>query len=67
MNENETYIQLGNLEKKWSHLEQNNHTMREFIASRTAEGDYAPLKINVTKQIYDYNKLLIENAGKNIL
>ena len=41
--------------------------MREFIASRTAEGDYAPLKINVTKQIYDYNKLLIENAGKNIL
>lgn len=60
LQENETHSQLTNLERKWQHHEQNNFVMKEFIASKSQESDYRPMMKNVTKQIEDYNKALIE-------
>lgn len=63
--ENETHAQLTNLERKWQHLEQNNFLMKEFIASKTRESDYASVAQVVYQQVADYNKLLIESLNKN--
>ncbi|XP_042305779.1 intraflagellar transport protein 74 homolog isoform X2 [Sceloporus undulatus] len=60
LHENETHAQLTNLERKWQHLEQNNFVMKEFIAAKTQESDYHHIMKNVTKQIAEYNKTLIE-------
>ncbi|KAJ7358819.1 hypothetical protein OS493_021607 [Desmophyllum pertusum] len=62
--ENETHSQLGNLERKWQHHEQNNFVMKEFIASKSMESDYRPLKLNVSEQLEDINRLLIQSLGK---
>lgn len=62
--ENETHSQLGNLERKWQHHEQNNFIMKEFIASKSMESDYRPLKQNVSEQLEDINRLLIQSLGK---
>lgn len=62
--ENETHSQLGNLERKWQHHEQNNFVMKEFIATKSMESDYRPLKQNVSEQLEDINKLLIQSLGK---
>lgn len=60
MAENETHIQLTNLEKKWSHLEQNNFTLSEFVANKKAELNFEPVKNKVLKIQWEYNNLLIE-------
>ncbi|XP_044283612.1 intraflagellar transport protein 74 homolog isoform X2 [Varanus komodoensis] len=60
LQENETHSQLTNLERKWQHHEQNNFVMKEFIATKSQESDYRPIRKNVTKQIAEYNKTLIE-------
>ncbi|XP_006269048.1 intraflagellar transport protein 74 homolog isoform X1 [Alligator mississippiensis] len=60
LQENETHSQLTNLERKWQHHEQNNFVMKEFIATKSQESNYQPIKKNVSKQIADYNKTLIE-------
>ncbi|KAG9281653.1 hypothetical protein AMEX_G200 [Astyanax mexicanus] len=60
LQENETHAQLRNLERKWQHHEQNNFVMKEFIASKGMESDYRPVMKNVTKQLGDYNKILID-------
>ncbi|XP_030640653.1 intraflagellar transport protein 74 homolog [Chanos chanos] len=60
LQENETHAQLTNLERKWQHHEQNNYVMKEFIASKSMESDYHPVMKNVTKQLADYNKILID-------
>ncbi|XP_073259042.1 intraflagellar transport protein 74 homolog [Porites lutea] len=62
--ENETHSQLGNLERKWQHHEQNNFVMKEFIAQKSMESDYRPMKQNVTEQLEDINKLLIQSLSK---
>uniref|UniRef100_A0A8C4S8J8 Intraflagellar transport 74 n=1 Tax=Erpetoichthys calabaricus TaxID=27687 RepID=A0A8C4S8J8_ERPCA len=59
--ENETHAQLTNLEKKWQHHEQNNFVMKEFIATKGMESDYRPVVKTVSKQLADYNKMLIDN------
>nr|XP_015217918.1 PREDICTED: intraflagellar transport protein 74 homolog isoform X1 [Lepisosteus oculatus] len=61
LQENETHAQLTNLERKWQHHEQNNFVMKEFIASKGMESDYRPVVKNVTKQLAEYNKILIES------
>lgn len=58
LNENETYTQLGNLERKWQHHEQNNFVMNEFIATKTMECDYRTIVGQVSDMISQYNKLL---------
>uniref|UniRef100_A0A8C8RTU1 Intraflagellar transport 74 n=1 Tax=Pelusios castaneus TaxID=367368 RepID=A0A8C8RTU1_9SAUR len=60
LQENETHSQLTNLERKWQHHEQNNFVMKEFIATKSQESDYQPIMKNVSKQITEYNKTLIE-------
>ncbi|MBN3281909.1 IFT74 protein, partial [Polyodon spathula] len=62
LQENETHAQLTNLERKWQHHEQNNFVMKEFIATKEMESDYRPVVKNVTKQVTDYNKILIESV-----
>ncbi|XP_074611284.1 intraflagellar transport protein 74 homolog isoform X2 [Acropora palmata] len=58
--ENETHSQLGNLERKWCHLEQNNFVMKEFIAQKSLESDYDGLKQRALGDIDEINKLLID-------
>ncbi|GAA6068519.1 intraflagellar transport protein 74 homolog [Tachysurus ichikawai] len=60
LQENETHTQLTNLERKWQHLEQNNFVMKEFIASKGMESDYRPVKKNATKQLSEYNKIIMD-------
>ncbi|XP_034428198.1 intraflagellar transport protein 74 homolog [Hippoglossus hippoglossus] len=65
LQENETHAQLANLERKWQHLEQNNFVMKEFIASKSQESDYASVAKNVSQQVAEYNKCLIESLQSN--
>ncbi|KAG7477147.1 hypothetical protein MATL_G00091030 [Megalops atlanticus] len=60
LQENETHAQLTNLERKWQHHEQNSFVMKEFIASKGMESDYRPVVKSVTKQLAEYNKILID-------
>ncbi|XP_064626077.1 intraflagellar transport protein 74 homolog isoform X2 [Lineus longissimus] len=65
LSENETYTQLGNLERKWHHHEQNNFVMKEFIATKTMECDYRPSTKRVGNMLEEYNKVLQEQlSGK---
>ncbi|XP_069681433.1 intraflagellar transport protein 74 homolog isoform X1 [Periplaneta americana] len=64
LNENETYAQLSNLERKLAQLEQNNFAIQEFIASKKSETDYEPLKEKVYKLTQDYNTTVKENIRK---
>uniref|UniRef100_A0AAX7VQN0 Intraflagellar transport 74 homolog n=1 Tax=Astatotilapia calliptera TaxID=8154 RepID=A0AAX7VQN0_ASTCA len=66
LQENETHAQLANLERKWQHLEQNNFVMKEFIASKSQESDYASVAKSVSQQVADYNKSLIELLQNNM-
>uniref|UniRef100_A0A3B4BE75 Intraflagellar transport 74 homolog n=1 Tax=Periophthalmus magnuspinnatus TaxID=409849 RepID=A0A3B4BE75_9GOBI len=65
LEENETHSQLTNLEKKWQHIEQNNFVMKEFIASKSQESDYAPVAQRVSQQVAEYNKMLIDSLQNN--
>ncbi|XP_070563843.1 intraflagellar transport protein 74 homolog [Ptychodera flava] len=58
LNDNETHAQLGNLERKWQHHEQNNFVMKEFIATKSMESDYRPIVKNVKGMLSDYNKII---------
>lgn len=65
LNENETFVQLGNLEKKWQHHEQNNFVMKEFINTKTMECDYRAISKRVSSVISDFNTILQKQmAGK---
>uniref|UniRef100_A0A1A8HH01 Intraflagellar transport 74 homolog n=2 Tax=Nothobranchius korthausae TaxID=1143690 RepID=A0A1A8HH01_9TELE len=60
LQENETHTQLANLERKWQHLEQNNYVMKEFIASKTQQCEYASMTNNVYQLVAEYNKSLMD-------
>ncbi|KAK2910773.1 hypothetical protein Q8A67_002906 [Cirrhinus molitorella] len=60
LQENETHVELTNMERKWQHHEQNNFVMKEFIASKGVESDYRPVMKNVNKQLLEYNKILVD-------
>ncbi|XP_077981097.1 intraflagellar transport protein 74 homolog [Glandiceps talaboti] len=63
LNDNETHTQLGNLERKWQHHEQNNFVMKEFIATKSMESDYRPIVKNVKGMLADYNKVIQDSLG----
>uniref|UniRef100_A0A8C2BTU0 Intraflagellar transport 74 n=1 Tax=Cyprinus carpio TaxID=7962 RepID=A0A8C2BTU0_CYPCA len=65
LQENETHVELTNMERKWQHLEQNNFVMKEFIASKGVESDYRPVMKNVNKQLLEYNKILVDTLQRN--
>ncbi|KAK3786793.1 hypothetical protein RRG08_061344 [Elysia crispata] len=58
LNENETYSQLMNLEKKWQHHEQNNFSMKEFISQRTMDCDFSKMSKQVYRAIDNFNSML---------
>ncbi|XP_071478902.1 intraflagellar transport protein 74 homolog [Diadema antillarum] len=66
LNDNETHSQLGNLERKWQHYEQNNFVMKEFIATKSMESDYRPLVAKVREQVNDYNRLIQDMLVKGV-
>ena len=53
------------MEKKWSHLEQNNFTIEEFVANKKAEMNFELVKNKVLKMQWNYNRMLVENV-KNL-
>ena len=61
LNDNETYVQLCNLERKWQHHLQSNFAMEEFISNKTKETDYQPIARNVCLHLRKYNSMLIKN------
>ncbi|CAD5122516.1 DgyrCDS10939 [Dimorphilus gyrociliatus] len=63
LNDNETHIQLLNLERKWQHLEQNNFVVKEFIASKSHETDIRPVSKRVDGMLRNYNEHLIDVLG----
>ncbi|GAB1600272.1 intraflagellar transport protein 74 homolog, partial [Argonauta hians] len=67
LEENETHIQLGNLEKKWQQLEQNNHTLKEYIGSKTAECDYMSIKTQVFQLVDKHNAQLQAALATTVL
>ncbi|KAK7119996.1 hypothetical protein R3I93_023106 [Phoxinus phoxinus] len=60
LQENETHVELTNMERKWQHLEQNNFVMKEFIASKAVESDYRPVVKTANKHLQEYNTILVE-------
>jgi intraflagellar transport protein 74 len=65
LNENDTYHQLCNLEKKWQHCEQNNFIVKDYIAAKTQETDYQQTSNKVARMVQDYNQCLIDRlSGK---
>lgn len=60
LQENETYTQLGNLERKWQHLEQNNFAMKEYIAQKNAESNYLSLKEDIAQNVQNINHNIIK-------
>ncbi|XP_060563519.1 intraflagellar transport protein 74 homolog [Ruditapes philippinarum] len=65
LNDNETYSQLGNLERKWQHHEQNNFVMRDFINAKTMECNYRPISRRVFNGVNEYNSLLQTQMANN--
>lgn len=66
LEDNETYAQLGNLERKWQHLEQNNFAMKEYISQKSSESSYLPIKDSVGIWVDEINQHLIQmNAAAN--
>jgi len=65
LNDNETYIQLTNLERKVQMSEQNNFAVSEFILNKRAESNFEAVKNKVMKLQWEYNKMLQENLKKN--
>lgn len=57
--DNDTHTQLGNLERKWQHLETNNFAMKEFIAQKAAESNVDGLREEVTGLVYGINQQII--------
>ncbi|KAK2157503.1 hypothetical protein LSH36_190g05020 [Paralvinella palmiformis] len=62
--DNETYTQLGNLERKWQHHEQNNFVMKDFIEAKNQESDYCSRNKRVTNVISEYNVILQETSSR---
>ena len=46
--------------QQWSHLEQNNFAIEEYIANKKAELNFEPVKNKVMKIQAQYNQMLIE-------
>ena len=59
----DTHTQLGNLIRKWQHLEQNNFVVKEYIANRSAEGSYKETSQVVKDMLQDYNQLVCQSLS----
>lgn len=59
----EGHKEIVNLERKWLHLEQNNHAMKEFIASKFQGCDFRENSKKVVEMVKQYNQLLIQKLN----
>ncbi|XP_075215013.1 intraflagellar transport protein 74 homolog [Lycorma delicatula] len=64
LSENETHLQLSSLERKLAQLEQNNFSIREYIATCTSESDYELLKDETLHLVNNLNKSICENLRR---
>lgn len=55
---NETYIQLKQLETKWQELEKQRHDIEDYIKRRETESNYKPYVAKVTNLIKEHNRNL---------
>uniref|UniRef100_A0A1B6CXP2 Uncharacterized protein n=1 Tax=Clastoptera arizonana TaxID=38151 RepID=A0A1B6CXP2_9HEMI len=62
--ESETHTQLSNLERKLAQLEQNNFIVKEFIATKTLESDYEPIRKTSLGLVKELNLSLRESLKK---
>ncbi|CAG0898461.1 unnamed protein product [Cyprideis torosa] len=60
----ETHLQLQNLERKWAAVEQANFTIRSFVNSKRAEGNFSQLREKVFSLLSEHNKALQELGGR---
>lgn len=60
LEKNDTFTQLGNLEKKLQYLEQTNFVMKEYIATRQTEGNYQNVAKGVISLQQNYNDHLVK-------
>ncbi|KAG8283888.1 Intraflagellar transport protein 74 [Homalodisca vitripennis] len=63
--ENETHAQLSNLERKLATLEQNNFSLREYVASRAAESDYESVRSDTLSLVRGLNLSLRETYQRH--
>ncbi|KAL5491671.1 hypothetical protein EMCRGX_G017003 [Ephydatia muelleri] len=62
LEENDTFSQLRNLEKKCEHHELNNFAMKDFIAARQSEGNYKLIAQDVLSMMAEYNTVLCQQS-----
>eukprot|EP00731_Ephydatia_muelleri_P014675 Em0008g395a len=62
LEENDTFSQLRNLEKKCEHHELNNFAMKDFIAARQSEGNYKLIAQDVLSMMTEYNTVLCQQS-----
>ena len=62
LEENDTFSQLRNLEKKCEHHELNNFAMKDFIAARQSEGNYKLIAQDVLSMMKEYNTILCQQS-----
>lgn len=54
----DTHIQLTNLERRWAQHEQVNHSLSEFIANKRVETDHSALAKRAMELVKAYNEKL---------
>lgn len=60
MQNNSTYENLNDLQKKIRVYEQNNHSLREYILTKGSETDYTPLRHESLSLVGEINKLNVQ-------
>nr|XP_018906674.1 PREDICTED: intraflagellar transport protein 74 homolog [Bemisia tabaci] len=60
LQDNDTYIQLKNLEKRLELIEQNNFALKEYIATKEMETNFEPVKNRTLELMNSYNSALKE-------
>ncbi|CAK8676216.1 intraflagellar transport protein 74 homolog [Clavelina lepadiformis] len=65
LEENDAFARLQNLEKRWQSLEQNNFSLKEYIASNSVDCEL--LKGEVMKNVSETNRLLQDLYTKSSL
>ncbi|KAI5710685.1 hypothetical protein M8J75_010693 [Diaphorina citri] len=58
LDQNDSYIQLSNQEKRLAQIEQTNYTLDEFIKNKLSETNFVPVKDKCLELVEGYNRLL---------
>uniref|UniRef100_A0A8D8LT51 Intraflagellar transport protein 74 homolog n=1 Tax=Cacopsylla melanoneura TaxID=428564 RepID=A0A8D8LT51_9HEMI len=58
LDQNDSYIQLVNQEKRLAQIEQTNYTLDEFIKNKLSETNFIPVRDKCLERVQEYNALL---------